>query len=107
MSSAAPTYPAYNPAAVPTMDEKIISSSTPSPAPSAFTPYLDALHSIHRPITNPIANTYSKFEKWKEGFGLYQPGTVENLTREIKRAFSNTGGVKHTELTFHLAQRPP
>ena len=57
----------------------------PPPAPSMFTPYVDAFYSAHRPITQPIANTYSKFENWKEGFGLTQHGTVENLTREVKR----------------------
>jgi len=91
MASSAPTYPAYNPAAVPTtMDEKIIAA--PGPAPSAFTPYLDAIHSLHRPLTNPLVNTYSKFESWKSGFGLYQPGTVENLTREIKRTSYSPSG---------------
>ena len=87
MSASAPSYPAYNPATVPSMDEKI--SAIPAPAPSAFAPYLDAFHAVHRPLTSPLANTYTKFESWKESFGLFQPGTVENLTREIKRRYRN------------------
>ena len=101
MASSAPTYPAYNPAAVPTtMDEKIIAA--PGPAPSAFTPYLDAIHSLHRPLTNPLVNTYSKFESWKSGFGLYQPGTVENLTREIKRTSYSPRAATDVNLTPDL-----
>ena len=54
-------------------------------APTAFSPYLDAVANIFHPIATPLANTYSRFHGWKESMGLVQPGTVENLTKEVSR----------------------
>ncbi|ORX33408.1 putative mitochondrial import receptor subunit tom40 [Kockovaella imperatae] len=56
-----------------------------NPAPSAFTPYLDAVNGLFQPMTGPVMNTYNRFHGWKESMGLIQPGTVENLTREISQ----------------------
>ena len=60
--------------------------SAPGPAPSAFTPYLDAFTHIFHPIASPLVSTNNRFHGWKESLGLGQPGTVEGLTREISRA---------------------
>ena len=54
-------------------------------APSAFSPYLDAVASIFHPVAGPVMNTYGRFHGWKESMGLVQPGTVENLTKEVSR----------------------
>lgn len=56
-----------------------------SDGPTAFAPYLDAVASVFHPIAGPVANTYSIFHGWKESMGLVQPGTVENLTKEVSR----------------------
>lgn len=63
--------------------------------PPAVSPYVDALTSVFRPVTAPIANTYQRFHAYKESWGLVQPGTAENLTKEIKRQWSiaPNGGV--------------
>lgn len=64
-------------------------SITPTPpvvsAPSVFAPYLDTLTSLVHPIAGPVYNTSARFHGWKESMGLVQPGTVENLTREVSR----------------------
>lgn len=62
-----------------------VASDKPA-APSAFSPYLDAAASIFHPVAAPVANTYNKFHGWKESMGLQQPGTVENITKEVQRA---------------------
>ena len=54
-------------------------------APSAFSPYLDAVASLFHPMSGPVQNTYNRFHGWKESMGLVQPGTVENLTKEVSR----------------------
>jgi mitochondrial import receptor subunit TOM40 len=54
-------------------------------APSAFSPYLDAVANLFHPVAGPVQNTYNRFHGWKESMGLIQPGTVETLTREISR----------------------
>jgi mitochondrial import receptor subunit TOM40 len=73
---AAPSYPAHSaPTAIPI--EKATSDVTNG--------YLSALYNLTHPIAHPIANTYTRFEAWKDSFGLYQPGTAENLTKEIKQ----------------------
>lgn len=63
-------------------------SITPTPvvsAPSVLAPYLDTLTSLFHPIAGPVYNTTARFHGWKESMGLVQPGTVENLTREVSR----------------------
>lgn len=63
-----------------------MSISTEKPAgPSAFTPYLDAVANVFHPVSGPVLNTYARFHGWKENMGLVQPGTVENLTRDVQR----------------------
>lgn len=56
-----------------------------SPAPTAFAPYLDAVTSLFHPVAGPVYNASARFHGWKETMGLVQPGTVENLTREVSR----------------------
>lgn len=60
-------------------------SSEKSAAPSALTPYLDSVANLFHPVAGPVYNTYARFHGWKESFGLVQPGTVENLTRDVSR----------------------
>ncbi|KGB79698.2 mitochondrial import receptor subunit TOM40 [Cryptococcus deuterogattii R265] len=63
-----------------------MSTSTEKPAgPSAFTPYLDAVANVFHPVSGPVLNTYARFHGWKENMGLVQPGTVENLTRDVQQ----------------------
>lgn len=65
-----------------------MSIPTEKPAgPSAFTPYLDAVANVFHPVSGPVLNTYARFHGWKENMGLVQPGTVENLTRDVQREF--------------------
>ena len=52
-------------------------------APSAFAPYLDAVSHVLHPVAAPIAHTVNRFHGWKESWGLVQPGTVENVTKEV------------------------
>ncbi len=74
---------------IPTSDLLIMSAyNEKSDAPTAFAPYLDSVASLFHPIAAPLANTYSRFHGWKENMGLVQPGTVENLTKEVSRTFS-------------------
>lgn len=56
-------------------------------APTAFAPYLDSIAGIFHPVSGPILNTYGRFHGWKESMGLVQPGTVENLTKEVGRGY--------------------
>jgi mitochondrial import receptor subunit TOM40 len=56
-----------------------------SGAPTAFAPYLDSVASIFHPVASPIASTVNRFHGWKENMGLVQPGTVENITKEVSR----------------------
>ncbi|WVQ78581.1 hypothetical protein IAT38_000667 [Cryptococcus sp. DSM 104549] len=53
--------------------------------PSAFTPYLDAVAGLFTPVSGPVLNTYGRFHGWKESMGLVQPGTVENMTRDVQQ----------------------
>jgi len=57
----------------------------PHPSSSATSSWLDAFASLTHPVYRPIASTYTSFETWKERFGLFQPGTTENITREVKQ----------------------
>jgi mitochondrial import receptor subunit TOM40 len=84
MAAAAPSYPAHNPASIPISNEKS-GHLPPHPTSDATSGYLSALYTLTHPVTHPLVNTYTRFEKWKDSFGLYQPGTAENLTKEIKQ----------------------
>lgn len=64
------------------------SEKSSSSAPTAFAPYLDTVANLFHPIANPLLNTSNSFHGWKSSFGLVQPGTVENLTREVSRMSS-------------------
>jgi hypothetical protein len=52
-------------------------------APSAFSPYLDSVASLFHPVAGPVLNTYNRFHGWQRNWGAFQPGTAENLTREV------------------------
>jgi len=54
----------------------------PHKEPSAI---LDTFSSLLHPVAQPLAATFEKFHNWKENMGLIQPGTVENLTRDVTR----------------------
>ncbi|RXK36220.1 mitochondrial import receptor subunit TOM40 [Tremella mesenterica] len=60
-------------------------SSASSPAPSPLSPYLDAVANIFHPVASPVLNSYNLFHGWKESMGLVQPGTAENLTKEVQQ----------------------
>jgi hypothetical protein len=62
-----------------------MAEKTYTPAPSAFSPYLDTVASLFHPVAGPVYNSTARFHGWKESMGLVQPGTVENLTREVSR----------------------
>lgn len=79
--SAAPSYPATS-GGFPL--EKAPASSHYNATPESSS-YLSTLYALTHPVTRPIASTYNRFDAWKTNMGLYQPGTVENLTREIKQ----------------------
>ena len=63
-------------------------SNEKSAAPTAFAPYLDSIANMVHPVAGPVYNTYARFHGWKETMGLVQPGTVENLTKEVNRQCS-------------------
>jgi mitochondrial import receptor subunit TOM40 len=68
-----------------TTDKSAVSTPINHNAPPAVSAYVDALTNVFRPVTAPIANTYQRFHNYKESWGLTQPGTAENLTKEVKR----------------------
>ena len=35
-------------------------------------------------VVSPLTNVYDRFSRWKTALGLSNPGTVENLTKEVK-----------------------
>ena len=46
---------------------------TPNPLPSSsFNPF------------SPLTNAYKRFAKWRTDLGLPQPGTIENIQKEVK-----------------------
>jgi mitochondrial import receptor subunit TOM40 len=45
--------------------------------------WLGSLGGLFEPVAAPIAGTFERFHNWKEYMGLSQPGTVENLTRDV------------------------
>ena len=67
----------------------IMAEKTQVPAPSAFSPYLETVASLFHPVAGPVYNSSARFHGWKESLGLVQPGTVENLTREVSRTWSS------------------
>ncbi|KAG8901134.1 hypothetical protein FRB99_005550, partial [Tulasnella sp. 403] len=51
--------------------------STPAPSSSRS--------SVLGTVASPFTNLYSRFTDWKAGFDLPNPGTVENLQKEVKQ----------------------
>lgn len=45
--------------------------------------FLGGLGGLFEPVAAPLASTFQRFHNWKEYMGLSQPGTVENLTRDV------------------------
>jgi len=35
-------------------------------------------------VVSPLANVYDRLSQWRTALGLSNPGTVENLTKEVK-----------------------
>lgn len=68
--------------------------STSSPEKDGFIdPYapsvpLASKSSYFTPIT-PFSNAYNRFAQWRTDLGLPNPGTVENLQKEVKSAHMN------------------
>lgn len=48
-------------------------------------PMLERFTRLLQPVSGPLASTFESFHNWKENMGLVQPGTVENLTRDVTR----------------------
>ena len=75
----------------------IIPSSSPQPSSSSST-YFSSL--------TPLHNVYNKFSQWRASLGLSNPGTVENLQKEVKSAFSSSPwppcSLTHLALDTHL-----
>jgi hypothetical protein len=43
--------------------------------------------STHFPVFSPFANAYSRLSSWRAALGLPNPGSVENLQKEVKSEF--------------------
>ena len=57
------------------------------PVPSPSTLFKMASTSSSSPfisVVSPLANVYDRFSQWKIALGLSNPGTVENITKEVK-----------------------
>jgi mitochondrial import receptor subunit TOM40 len=39
------------------------------------------------PVFSPLVNAYSRLSSWRAALGLPNPGTVENLQKEVKSEF--------------------
>jgi len=48
-----------------------------------YAPSTPVAHSHFNPVS-PFFNTYDRFARWRADLGLPQPGTVENLQKEVK-----------------------
>ena len=51
------------------------------------------------PVFSPLVNAYSRLSSWRAALGLPNPGTVENLQKEVKSEFflpfASRFGVSH------------
>ncbi len=73
-------------------------------------PYTEALapskNSTLFPIFSPLANAYSRFSGWRAALGLPNPGSVENLQKEVKSELSavctSVRGVSQGGTATHL-----
>jgi hypothetical protein len=79
---------------------------TESPAPSKSSTLF--------PVFSPLANAYSRLSSWRTALGLPNPGSVENLQKEVKselfagyRSFARflTGRHSNAFEQFHLRRR--
>jgi len=59
------------------------SSQVPSPLPSSKMASTSS-SSPFASVVSPLANVYDRFSQWRSALGLSNPGTVENLTKEVK-----------------------
>ena len=47
------------------------------------------------PVFSPFANAYTRFSSWRVALGLPNPGSVENLQKEVKsKLFADCGSVR-------------
>lgn len=81
--------------AVPT--EKIALPTPPAPAPAASSSILGS-------VASPFTSLYSRFSNWKSSFDLPNPGTAENLQKEVKRERASRRVVGHGNPNL---DRPP
>lgn len=51
-----------------------------------YTPSTPVDSSYFNPVS-PFFNAYDRFARWRADLGLPQPGTVENLQKEVKGEF--------------------
>ena len=51
--------------------------------PTTYAPLKSTVHSYFNPLS-PFHNVYSRFARWRADLGLPQPGSVENLQKEVK-----------------------
>ena len=58
-------------------------SQLPSPSPSSKMASTSS-SSPFTSVVSPLTNVYDRFSQWRTALGLSNPGTVENLTKEVK-----------------------
>ncbi|KAF9052643.1 eukaryotic porin-domain-containing protein [Panaeolus papilionaceus] len=51
--------------------------------PNPYAPETPVTHSYFNPVS-PLFNAYDRFARWRADLGLPQPGSVENLQKEVK-----------------------
>lgn len=51
--------------------------------PTTYAPAKSTAYSYFNPLS-PLHNVYNRFARWRTELGLPQPGSVENLQKEVK-----------------------
>lgn len=51
--------------------------------PTTYAPVNSTAHTYFNPLS-PFHNVYNRFARWRADLGLPQPGSVENLQKEVK-----------------------
>lgn len=66
--------------------EKVLNAPAVERVESEARSLLGHVTALFDPVSAPVATTFDRFHDWKEYMGLNQPGTVENLTRDVTSA---------------------
>ena len=67
------------------IDAQQQAASFPVPSPSLSSKMTSTSSSSpFAPVVSPLTNVYDRFSQWRSALGLSNPGTVENLTKEVK-----------------------